>query len=947
MSDNTGTPVSNISSNSSFSPFSTPFGLTSPRTPNSATSSGGESRSFLNSFCSTPISSNSKQTRINQPHWEFIDVPGVPKERGFHSAVVVNDKMYIIGGDRKEVQYFDDIHSFDLRREVWEQRIAKLPSPRTGHTTTLYDGFIYILGGKNETGYISEFLRCPISDLNAWQHVPAYGRNLFRRRGAHSASLVDHCLYVFGGIKHSQKQEKFKFLSDLLQFNFTRGEWTRLQTYGTPPSPRAGHTTTVVKKKLYIFGGRFQGQLLGDLHEFDTRSMSWIRVRADGTIPSARAGHSMCHASGYLVLWGGSDWKEFFSDIYFYDLVTKTWYRPEIKGETPPGRFWNSYVIYGTTLYIFGGGTKKQLYNDLCAFDTRPVLDSLENLPMLSSPPSVERIQGRVVIKPYLGDDLRQLEIGANINYEQLIALIREEFGSDKIPSDALVSLKYEDTEGDIVTLQSDAHLKRAIQGYFGSKRSLKVKVSLSQQERRQQQLFNWQKADELGRGAFGTVYLGLTSNGEFIAVKEVPLRRKRIIKQQIDTLEREVSFMKAFSHQNIVQYLGTQRTENMLRIFLEFVSGGSILSLLGKFKRLNEHVIQSYIKQILLGLEYLHSKGIVHRDIKAANILVSERGTIKLADFGASQYMSKIAGSKSIEGTVCWMAPEVVKAPDTVDDKADIWSVGCTIIEMATGEIPWTRDYDKLDRFRMFKILSYTTQGPSIPEHLSFAAKDFLNKCFVISAQDRPSASELLQHHFITEPLDIPESEPYATEEDLRRGGGEQPQSEQQPADETASLSFVESAASSFAYTTSSFSSDIASYSYNSKSFDEEDYPPSGSEPETEDSYEYDEDSTEDSSLTSEDGSYDPSQDSYSTGGTPRSSASSDDTTFNNRLDELLGANRGSRPPSPRNAVETNVVAPEADMDKIQEYLQTSSTKWAMKKEGLSHSLNSDHRSD
>ncbi|KAK6122661.1 hypothetical protein DH2020_043601 [Rehmannia glutinosa] len=165
-----------------------------------------------------------------------------------------------------------------------------------------------------------------------------------------------------------------------------------------------------------------------------------------------------------------------------------------------------------------------------------------------------------------------------------------------------------------------------------------------------------------------------------------------------IRELEKEVNLLKNLSHPNIVRYLGTAREEDSLNILLEFVPGGSISSLLGKFGSFPESVIRMYTKQLLIGLEYLHENKIMHRDIKGANILVDNKACIKLADFGASKKVEALAtvtGAKSIKGTPYWMAPEVI-VQSGHSYSADIWSVGCTVIEMATGKAPWSQQYQE-----------------------------------------------------------------------------------------------------------------------------------------------------------------------------------------------------------------------------------------------------------
>ncbi|KAK8681062.1 hypothetical protein V6N13_053469 [Hibiscus sabdariffa] len=263
-----------------------------------------------------------------------------------------------------------------------------------------------------------------------------------------------------------------------------------------------------------------------------------------------------------------------------------------------------------------------------------------------------------------------------------------------------------------------------------------------------------WRKGELIGCGAFGRVYMGMNlDSGELLAVKQVSIAAnasKEKTQAQIRELEEEVKLLQNLSHPNIVRYLGTAREDDSLNILLEFVPGGSISSLLGKFGSFPESVIRMYTKQLLLGLEYLHKNRIVHRDIKGANILVDNKGCIKLADFGASKKVVELAtinGAKSMKGTPYWMAPEVILQTGH-SFSADIWSVGCTIIEMATGKPPWSQQYQEVAA--LFHI-GTTKSHPPIPEHLSVEAKDFLSKCLQKEPELRPTASELLQHTFVT----------------------------------------------------------------------------------------------------------------------------------------------------------------------------------------------------
>ncbi|KAM3378175.1 mitogen-activated protein kinase kinase kinase ANP1 [Capsicum galapagoense] len=264
-----------------------------------------------------------------------------------------------------------------------------------------------------------------------------------------------------------------------------------------------------------------------------------------------------------------------------------------------------------------------------------------------------------------------------------------------------------------------------------------------------------WRKGEMIGCGAFGQVYMGMNlDSGELLAVKQVMIASNRASKEKaqshVKELEEEVKLLKNLSHPHIVRYLGIVREEDTLNILLEFVPGGSISSLLSKFGSFPEPVIRTYTKQLLLGLDYLHKNGIMHRDIKGANILVDNKGSIKLADFGASKKVVELAtvsGAKSMKGTPYWMAPEVIRQTGH-SFSADIWSVGCTVIEMTTGKPPWSQQYQEVAA--LFYI-GTTKAHPPIPEHVSVEAKDFLLKCLQKEPELRPSASELLQHPFVT----------------------------------------------------------------------------------------------------------------------------------------------------------------------------------------------------
>ncbi|TVU14443.1 hypothetical protein EJB05_37913, partial [Eragrostis curvula] len=216
--------------------------------------------------------------------------------------------------------------------------------------------------------------------------------------------------------------------------------------------------------------------------------------------------------------------------------------------------------------------------------------------------------------------------------------------------------------------------------------------------------------------------------------------------KERLKQLNQEIDILRELQHPNIVQYYGSELTDDALSIHLEYVSGGSIHILLREYGAFKESLIRKYAGQILAGLAYLHGRNTVHRDIKGANILVGHNGEVKLADFGMSKHISPYAEVHSFKGTPHWMAPEVVINSHGYDLSVDIWSFRCTIIEMATAKPPW---HPCERAAAMFKIAS-SKEIPAIPDMFSEEGKNFLQLCLKRDPASRPSAAQLMNHPFV-----------------------------------------------------------------------------------------------------------------------------------------------------------------------------------------------------
>ncbi|KAI8981903.1 kinase-like domain-containing protein, partial [Mycotypha africana] len=209
---------------------------------------------------------------------------------------------------------------------------------------------------------------------------------------------------------------------------------------------------------------------------------------------------------------------------------------------------------------------------------------------------------------------------------------------------------------------------------------------------------------DIIGKGHFGKT----------VAIKRISLQKARSTDIQ-DTLQ-EASLLSSLMHPNIVKYEGFIKTHEHLNIVLEYVENGSLLHSLKQYGHaLPEHLVARYCYDILQGLVYLHEKDVVHCDLKAANILTTKSGDVKLSDFGVSLNLKlKKQEDNIVPGTPFWMAPEVIELKGA-SVKSDIWSLGCTLIELCTGKPPYA---DLLTMTAMFKIVE--DESPPLPVGLS-----------------------------------------------------------------------------------------------------------------------------------------------------------------------------------------------------------------------------------
>lgn len=272
----------------------------------------------------------------------------------------------------------------------------------------------------------------------------------------------------------------------------------------------------------------------------------------------------------------------------------------------------------------------------------------------------------------------------------------------------------------------------------------------------------------QIGRGAYGTVYKAEFKSSGF------PIAIKKVIedKNTRDTIKKEVDLLKKCKHLYIVNYFGSVLGKDVtindkdakggfiypdtetkaIYILMDYCGGGSVRDYLDVKGVLNEKQIACLLVGVIQGLSYLHSQNMIHRDLKAANILMSEDGTVKIADFGIStQLNATVTGNpKTMIGTTYWMAPEILS--EIYDFKIDIWSLGITVIEMAELNPPrWDMKPFQL----MLKLPTSPSPTLKNPEKFSKEFVDFVTACLLKEPKSRPDAKTLLQSPYILKHLE------------------------------------------------------------------------------------------------------------------------------------------------------------------------------------------------
>lgn len=745
--------------------------------------------------------------------WDHDERP-LGNPRTGHTCVHFEGCLYLFGGKQskilsngsKQESYLSDLLVYDIARREWTKAESNIKLvPRGAHSCSVIESQkrMYIFGGL--TPAYGNSVQSKTVDLEYLNSICVYdfeGKQWLKlrckgdippMRAGHASCVVGEYIYVFGGRKGSN------LLQDFYVLDTSKLTWKKIYQKN-PPSTRAGHSMCYYPKghSIILWGGGDWGRFFDDIWTFDvsdfrtTGEWQLQTAKASPTAPGARFWHTSVIHKDAMYIFGGGNKTNLFNDLFVLNLT------PLAKSESARAKHIHkrafsqpfstieerneieNAVINSQTPTSRGTDIVKTIDSQYQSQKSQSTYDS-DMKSHTSSTTDV--VFGFTKIKTVYQGEMRILKVPYGITYNDLLERLRQEYKSNG------VVVRYIDEEEDAITIRSDDELRSAGE-YFQSfqkaprfeieivktqptapKTPISTPSSASRSKSPQtdhsdiagEKTFNWTRGEKIGEGAYGTVYNAInTDTGEFMAAKHiifghVPQEERQRALQEVS---REIELMKNIMHENIVQYLGVERHKNSLYIFLEYVSGGSLASLLKRF-RLGEGTVRIYTRQILQGLKYLHEHEIVHRDIKGANILVSTSGVIKLADFGHSRVLEKSDASmslrsqqnKSIRGTPMWMAPEVIQTSQH-GKWSDVWSVGCVVVEMLSGSYPYPQLKNE-DAMKVMWQIGHSDIRPTIPDSISEAGRKFLDRVFQRDHTKRATVDELLAMEFITQPVE------------------------------------------------------------------------------------------------------------------------------------------------------------------------------------------------
>eukprot|EP01083_Nonionella_stella_P262594 892745_1 len=604
---------------------------------------------------------------------------GLPLPRNCHGVCARGSKVFTFGGIAKKCM--NEVRMLDLesRSSGWsllaDSSQKHAPPARQNSAVVMVGREMFVFGGSNK-GFLFNDMYAFDTEKHIWREIPTRG-DLPPARDRHAMVFVRGALYVFGG--HSTEVE---YAHDMYALDVRASKWRLVRPCSRAPTPRYGHSLVATEDSLILFGGKYASGCFKDIHVFDLATSTWHTPEVRGIFPAARWGQDAVIYKNCVVVFGGWNGTWCFNDIHILDLSTMHWRACSLSLSAPCPRAFHACALAANVrahfLVVFGGRDRKARMCDAFRLNLDGILAGNNSLDINASS----------------GDDMDDSKIPPARPPAPSPEGIRTVDGiSDRL---AAFSLKIERTAS---TTHSYAQMGEC---------SRKWHIS------------DFDLLETLGTGTFGRVrFCRYKHSGSYYAIKMLKKTEILRLKQEEHILS-EKAILSSIKHPFIVDMVGCFQNQKYLFFVLDYIPGGEFFTHLRRAQRLKLRPTVFYAAQIVLIFQYLHSKGIVYRDLKPENLLLDKSGNIRLTDFGFAKRVD--TRTWTLCGTPEYIAPEILLNKGH-GRAVDWWALGILIYEMLCGHPPFLAD-DPMQIYQ--QILSGKVNFPS---HMDGFSRDLISQ--------------------------------------------------------------------------------------------------------------------------------------------------------------------------------------------------------------------------